>query len=278
MHPCTVDDVATVLGMIAPQDLEGLKLIIFRQPTRKQATISPVWGRLRYFMEIGRHRGGALILEAGASKGALQRFPRKMHVDDEAELERFRANGQTIVEDRRSISVVLDMTAQRRCNSLGRCCTRLVTKLTISKRSSDLPTSKIPSGVISGGAIGNGLRSNAKSLRTPMRIVSEWRFEVKDEFHSRGSMVRNVCLGLAYVRRIFIRRQEERVRHKWTASTDRQATSPKEVGPKEPQRFRQMGNSPFDSVPAKPLKFRRTNSTNHGASSGLHRGCNSSAC
>jgi hypothetical protein len=113
MHPCTVDDVSAVLGMIAPQDLDGLKLIIFRQPTRKQATISPVWGRLRYFMEIGRHRGAALILEAGASKGALQRFPRKMQVDDEAELERFQANGQKIIEDRRSISVVLDMAAQR---------------------------------------------------------------------------------------------------------------------------------------------------------------------
>jgi hypothetical protein len=64
-------------------------------------------------MEIGRHRGAALILEAGESKGSLQRFPRKMNVDDEAELERFRANGQTIIEDRRSISVVLDMPAQR---------------------------------------------------------------------------------------------------------------------------------------------------------------------
>jgi hypothetical protein len=113
IHPCTVDDVATVLGMIEPHHLEDLKLIILRQPTRKQVTISPVWGRLRYFMEIGRHRGAALILEAGASKGSLQRFPRKMHVDDKAELERFRANGQTIIEDRRGISVVLDMHAQR---------------------------------------------------------------------------------------------------------------------------------------------------------------------
>ncbi len=113
MHPCTVDDVATVLGMIAQRDLEDLKLIIFRQPTRKQAMLSPVWGRLRYYMEIGRHHGAALILEAGESKGTLQRFGRRLHVDDEAELERFRANGQTIIQDKRSISVMLDMAAQR---------------------------------------------------------------------------------------------------------------------------------------------------------------------
>jgi hypothetical protein len=113
MHPCTVDDVAAVLDMIDPDHLEGLKLIILRQPTRKQTTISPVWGRLRYLMEIGRHYGAALILEAGPTKGALQRFPRKMSLDNEAELERFRANGQTIIEDRRIISVVLDMAAQR---------------------------------------------------------------------------------------------------------------------------------------------------------------------
>jgi hypothetical protein len=112
-HPCTVDDVARVLDMVTPEDLQGLQLIVFRQPTRKQASLSPVWGRLRYFMEVGRHGGAALFLESGTTKGAVQRFPRNMSVEDEAELDRFRRDGHQIIDDRRSISVVLDMKTQR---------------------------------------------------------------------------------------------------------------------------------------------------------------------
>jgi hypothetical protein len=112
-YPCTVDDVARVLDAVDPIDIDGLQLVIFRQPTRKQAVLSPAWGRLRYFMQLGRHRGAALILEAGPTEGLTVRFSRNMDLDDEAELDRFRRDGHQVVEDRRSISVRFDMAAQR---------------------------------------------------------------------------------------------------------------------------------------------------------------------
>jgi hypothetical protein len=41
-HPCTVDDVAGVLSMVDATHIDGLSIVLFRQPTRKQEVLNPV--------------------------------------------------------------------------------------------------------------------------------------------------------------------------------------------------------------------------------------------
>ncbi|MCB0994094.1 MAG: hypothetical protein KDB21_03310 [Acidimicrobiales bacterium] len=97
-HACTVDDVARMLAVVDPSHISLLGLVVLRQPTRTQQRLASVWGRLRYYLEVGRHVGAALILDA-SEPPSLVRFDRHMGVDAAAELERFQAAGHEVRED-----------------------------------------------------------------------------------------------------------------------------------------------------------------------------------
>lgn len=60
VHPCTVSDVLRILEALPQSDLAGLQTFVFRQPTRKQLVLSPVWGRLLYDTEISTAKGKIL--------------------------------------------------------------------------------------------------------------------------------------------------------------------------------------------------------------------------
>lgn len=97
-HCCTPDDVLAVAEMVPAADLGDLRLFVLRQPTRKQAVLSSVWGRLAYFAQFNaRLSGPAVFLEAQE----LDRPWRKrasMSVDARRELERLRADGHPVEE------------------------------------------------------------------------------------------------------------------------------------------------------------------------------------
>ena len=69
-HCCSVADVVEIFKNIPFSDWAGLEIVVFRQPTRKQRTLNPVWGRLSYYSEIGQivgkniAVGPAIYLEA----------------------------------------------------------------------------------------------------------------------------------------------------------------------------------------------------------------------
>ena len=44
-HPCTVDDLCAVLAGCPPHDVARVRMIVLRQPTRKQPIFSQAWGR-----------------------------------------------------------------------------------------------------------------------------------------------------------------------------------------------------------------------------------------
>src|SRR5262244_2185721 len=48
VHACTVEDISFLLSHVPSQDWEGLTLFVLRQPKRKEAVLSGVWGRLAY--------------------------------------------------------------------------------------------------------------------------------------------------------------------------------------------------------------------------------------
>ncbi len=49
IHSCTIDDVKKILEHFPKRDVETVDLIVFRQPKRKEAILSSVWGRYVYY-------------------------------------------------------------------------------------------------------------------------------------------------------------------------------------------------------------------------------------
>ncbi|EGF90906.1 hypothetical protein ABI_23180 [Asticcacaulis biprosthecium C19] len=60
----SVHDVVELLKLIPEADRKGLSVIAFRQPKRKERIFSPVWGRMAYWAEFGRHSGTSVVIEA----------------------------------------------------------------------------------------------------------------------------------------------------------------------------------------------------------------------
>jgi hypothetical protein len=91
-HCCTPDDVLAVVDLVPPDDLDDLRLFVLRQPTRKQAVMSSVWGRLAYFADLGRLSGPAVYLEA-QELGRKWHWKASMSLERRREFERLLADG-----------------------------------------------------------------------------------------------------------------------------------------------------------------------------------------
>lgn len=99
-HACSVEDIAKMIGYIPAEDYGEMKLIVLRQPKRKEILLSVVWGRLIYSYEFENGYFPAIILEAVDYNGKLK-WPRKLTVDDQKELERLIADGHQFTADKR---------------------------------------------------------------------------------------------------------------------------------------------------------------------------------
>lgn len=111
VHACTVDDLCHML-LCVPSDWYGIKLFILRQPKQKEQTLRSAWGRLAYGLEIGPHRGAAVILEA-VDLSRPRRWPKSLPPEDVAELERLRADGHRITTTKRAHIIHSDLAASR---------------------------------------------------------------------------------------------------------------------------------------------------------------------
>ena len=114
VHPCTVDDVARVLGSIPASDWAGIKTIVFRQPTRKQAILNPVWGRLRYAGEVSTGHNyvvatGPMILFDAIDENLRITWPASLNPQNQVELNRLRVDGHVI--ERAGRSYIIKVTA-----------------------------------------------------------------------------------------------------------------------------------------------------------------------
>lgn len=103
-YGCSPEEVAHVLAHVPTQDIEGLKIVAFRQPTRKQRILSPVWARIFYHAEFESHDGPAIVIEATDSSRPAH-WSRKLSLEDQSELERLREDGFRIEEDRRGYTI-----------------------------------------------------------------------------------------------------------------------------------------------------------------------------
>ncbi len=111
-YGCSPPDVVKVLNAVAPNVPTLPDMIAFRQPTRKQRQLKPVWGRLLYFADFGAHDGSAIILEA-QEMGATLSQSKQMSPEDRAELDRLRADGHVFNKTKRSFEALLSAQTVR---------------------------------------------------------------------------------------------------------------------------------------------------------------------
>lgn len=111
-YGCSPGDAVHLLAQVESDHLEALSLILFRQPTRKQVRIRPVWGRMIYFAEIGSHYGAAVCLEA-QEVGAKLKWPKKLSLQDVDEVQRLLGDGHSMEETKREYIFTLSEASIR---------------------------------------------------------------------------------------------------------------------------------------------------------------------
>jgi hypothetical protein len=101
VHSCSISDVARILEAVPSSDWAGLRTFVFRQPTRKQLTLNPVWGRLLYNSELKSAKGqlvvkGPVIYLDAIVPNETIKWSTSLRPDEMQELERLQADGHIV--------------------------------------------------------------------------------------------------------------------------------------------------------------------------------------
>src|SRR5262245_16965556 len=107
-HACTVDDIAHVLRFVPAADLDGIELIVLRQPKRKEEILACAWGRWAPYAMIDDYRGSAIFLEA-IDIAKPMHWSKSLAPERQKELERLRGDGHTITETKRHHRILLSL-------------------------------------------------------------------------------------------------------------------------------------------------------------------------
>jgi len=99
-HSCTVNDIAEILRHIKPVDYSRLKLIVLRQPKRKEEILNSVWGRLIYLYEFEGVVQPAIIIES-QEIGKTLKWSTSLKPEFQKELERLSLDGHKIERTKR---------------------------------------------------------------------------------------------------------------------------------------------------------------------------------
>lgn len=98
LHACSIEDIKQIIEHVPIADYGSLRLIVLRQPKRKEEILSPVWGRLIYSFEFENEYYPAIILEAGE-------YPRKikwetsLSLESQKELDRLKEDGHNFISN-----------------------------------------------------------------------------------------------------------------------------------------------------------------------------------
>ena len=117
-HALLPRDICNLLAQLPNQDWHGIGCFYLRQSTRKQRIISPTWGRISFWAQLGNgltpdlYEGPAILLEAFNSENAI-RWSRSLTLDDQVELDRLRQDGHRITEEKRSFRIEASLQAFR---------------------------------------------------------------------------------------------------------------------------------------------------------------------
>lgn len=110
-YPCSIDDIAVILRTLTPDELASFDFLVLRQPTRKQRILCPVWGRCVLAVDIGKHWGTAIVIEAKKLGSYLK--SKSLSPEQARELDRLRGDGHQFKVSRRAIEVTPTAASMR---------------------------------------------------------------------------------------------------------------------------------------------------------------------
>ncbi len=118
IHSCTIDDVTRVLGGLPKNEWLGLQTFVFRQPSRKQTLVSPVWGRLLYSADLETVKGKSLAKGPVIFLDAVQIekpiiWSASLDTDDSKELESLKSDGHDVQRSGRKYVITLTASSAR---------------------------------------------------------------------------------------------------------------------------------------------------------------------
>ena len=118
IHPCSVEDVIRMLESLPQSDWAGLDTFVFRQPTRKQLILSPVWGRLLYYTEISTPKGrpiakGPTIFLDAIQPDTTMTWTTSLGPDDTHELQRLEEDGHEVRREGRKYHITVSADSAR---------------------------------------------------------------------------------------------------------------------------------------------------------------------
>lgn len=112
IHSCTVDDIANILTYVSIGDLDGINLIVLRQPKSKEEILSSCWGRLAYYAEINENEGPAIFLES-VNINKSMKWDKSLSQDRQLELERLYLDGHKVTIGKKYINIELTKESVR---------------------------------------------------------------------------------------------------------------------------------------------------------------------
>jgi hypothetical protein len=107
-HMCRVDWVCGAIGALSAADVDGIGLVVLRQPTRKEMTLRSDWGAISWCVEFRGYTGPAITLDATDCDRPWLNWSRSLSPDDMLELERMRDHLFNVQPSRRGYSIELD--------------------------------------------------------------------------------------------------------------------------------------------------------------------------
>lgn len=111
-HACTPEDIERILSLVPPNHLKPIRMIVLRQPKKKEQILCLVWGRLHYWSEIEQYSGPAIHLEAQAAD-KIHKWNKSLTPDALRELERLKEDGHKIETDKRYHYICRNLAAVR---------------------------------------------------------------------------------------------------------------------------------------------------------------------
>ena len=112
LHACTVGDIERIIENIPSSNYGSLKLIVFRQPKRKEEILSPVWGRLIYSYDFEGDYYPAVILEAMDYSKKIH-WSKSQQPDDQKEFERLKKDGHQFTENKKDFTAIFELEKVR---------------------------------------------------------------------------------------------------------------------------------------------------------------------
>jgi hypothetical protein len=108
-HACSIMDIERIIENIPPSDYGSLRLIVLRQPTKKEAILSPVWGRLIYSYGFEKDYYPAIIIEAVDYSKKLY-WNKSQSPDDQ---KRLKKDGHQFIENKKEFTSSFEIETVR---------------------------------------------------------------------------------------------------------------------------------------------------------------------